>query len=236
MNNETFLRQIKNQKKHWWFQGRKEIIDKIIFRINFKKKINILDFGSGSGVNIEMLTRYGKVDLQEKNKIARLNLKRIKNINKIYSSLKIKKNYYNLVLVADVLEHIKNPKVVLRILKQSIKKNGYILITVPAYQFLFSTKDKALKHYRRYNKKTLKKTIDEFTLLKMSYFNSLLFIPITTIILFNKILNINYIKKVETTPNFIINKILFYIFFIEQIILKYFNFPFGLSIYALIKK
>jgi 2-polyprenyl-3-methyl-5-hydroxy-6-metoxy-1,4-benzoquinol methylase len=236
VNNETFLRQIKNQKKHWWFQGRKEIIDKIIFRINFKKKINILDFGSGSGVNIEMLTRYGKVDLQEKNKIARLNLKRIKNINKIYSSLKIKKNYYNLVLVADVLEHIKNPKVVLRILKQSIKKNGYILITVPAYQFLFSTKDKALKHYRRYNKKTLKKTIDEFTLLKMSYFNSLLFIPITTIILFNKILNINYIKKVETTPNFIINKILFYIFFIEQIILKYFNFPFGLSIYALIKK
>ena len=211
MNNETFLRQIKNQKKHWWFQGRKKIIDKIIFRINFKKKINILDFGSGSGVNIEILKKYGRVDLHEKNKIARLNLKRIKNINKIYSSLKIKKNYYNLILVADVLEHIKNPKVVLRILKKSIKKNGYILITVPAYQFLFSTKDKALKHYRRYSKKTLKKTIDEFTLVKMSYFNSLLFIPIITIILFNKLLNINYIKKVETTPNFIINKILFYV-------------------------
>ena len=236
MNNETFLRQIKNQKKHWWFQGRKKIIDKIIFRINFKKKINILDFGSGSGVNIEILKKYGRVDLHEKNKIARLNLKRIKNINKIYSSLKIKKNYYNLILVADVLEHIKNPKVVLRILKKSIKKNGYILITVPAYQFLFSTKDKALKHYRRYSKKTLKKTIDEFTLVKMSYFNSLLFIPIITIILFNKLLNINYIKKVETTPNFIINKILFYVFSIEQITLKYLNFPFGLSIYALIKK
>lgn len=236
MNNEIFLRQIKNQKKHWWFQGRKKIIDEIIFRINFKKKINILDFGSGSGVNIEMLKKYGRVDLQEKNKIARLNFKRIKNINKIYSSLKIKKNYYNLVLVADVLEHIKNPKVVLRILKKSIKKNGYILITVPAYQFLFSSKDKALKHYRRYNKKTLKKTIDEFTLVKISYFNSLLFIPIVTIILFNKIFNINFIKKVETTPNFIINKILFYIFSIEQIILKYLNFPFGLSIYALIKK
>ena len=82
MNNETFLRQIKNQKKHWWFQGRKNIIDKIIFRINFKKKINILDFGSGSGVNIEILTKYGKVDLQEKNKIARLNLKRIKNFER----------------------------------------------------------------------------------------------------------------------------------------------------------
>lgn len=236
MNNETFLRQIKNQKKHWWFQGRKKIIDKIIFRINFKKNINILDFGSGSGVNVEMLKKYGNVDLQEVNKIARLNLKRIKNINKIYSSLKIKKNYYNLVLVADVLEHVKNPKELLRILKKNIKKNGYILITVPAYQYLFSTKDKALKHYRRYNKKTLKKTIDEFTLVEMSYFNTLLFIPIIAIILFNKILNINFIKKVETTPNFIINKILFYFFSFEKIILKYLNFPFGLSIYALIKK
>ena len=236
MDNETFLRQIKNQKRHWWFQGRKNIIDKIIFRINFKKKINILDFGSGSGVNIEMLTKYGRVDLQEKNKIARLNLKKIKNINKIYSSLKIKKNYYNLVLVADVIEHVKNPKVLLRILKKTIKKNGYILITVPAYQFLFSTKDKVLKHFRRYNKKTLKKTIDEFTLVEMSYFNALLFIPIIAIILFNKILNINYIKRVETTPHPIINKIFFYIFSFEKIILKYLNFPFGLSIYALIKK
>jgi len=236
MNNETFLRQIKNQKNHWWFQGRKNIINKIIFRINFKKKINILDFGSGSGVNVEMLKKYGNVDLQEVNKIARLNLKRIKNINKIYSSLKIKKSYYNLVLVADVLEHVKNPKELLRILKKNIKKNGYILITVPAYQFLFSSKDKALKHYRRYNKKTLKKTIDEFTLVEMSYFNTLLFIPIMAIILFNKILNIHFIKKVETTPNFIINKIFFYFFSFEKIILKFINFPFGLSIYALIKK
>jgi 2-polyprenyl-3-methyl-5-hydroxy-6-metoxy-1,4-benzoquinol methylase len=236
VNNETFLRQIKNQKNHWWFQGRKNIINKIIFRINFKKKINILDFGSGSGVNVEMLTKYGRVDLQEKNKIARLNLKKKKNFNKIYSSLKIKKNYYNLILVADVLEHVKKPKELLRILKKNIKKNGYILITVPAYQFLFSTKDKALEHYRRYNKKTLKKTIDEFALVKMSYFNSLLFIPIIAIILFNKIFNINYIKKVEKTPNFIINKILFHIFSFENIFLKYLNFPFGLSIYALIKK
>ena len=124
----------------------------------------------------------------------------------------------------------------LRILKKTIKKNGYILITVPAYQFLFSTKDKVLKHFRRYNKKTLKKTIDEFTLVEMSYFNALLFIPIIAIILFNKILNINYIKRVETTPHPIINKIFFYIFSFEKIILKYLNFPFGLSIYALIKK
>lgn len=68
MDNKIFLRQIRNQKKHWWFQARKKIIDEIIFEINFKKKINILDFGSGSGVNIDILQKYGEVDIQEKNK------------------------------------------------------------------------------------------------------------------------------------------------------------------------
>ncbi len=236
MNNKTFLRQIRNQKKHWWFQARKKIIDEIIFEINFKKKINILDFGSGSGVNIDILQKYGKIDIHEKNKFARINIKKIKRINKIYSSLSIKKNHYHLILVADVLGHVKNPRILLKVLKTFLKKNGYILITVPAYQFLFSTKDKTLKHHRRYNKALLIKTIGDFQIIKISYFNTLMFIPIATIILFNKIFNIDYIKKVETTPSYIINKALYIFFSIERFYLKYFNFPFGLSIYALIKK
>ena len=236
MNNETFLRQIRNQKKHWWFQARKKIIDKIIFEIKFNKKINILDFGSGSGVNIDILQKYGKIDIQEKNKIARLNIKKIKRVNKIYSSLRIKKNYYHLILVADVLEHVKNPKVLIKILKTFLKKGGYILITVPAYQFLFSTKDVTLKHHRRYSITSLRKTTSGFRIVKISYFNTLMFIPIAAIILFNKIFNKNYIKEVETTPNYIINKLLYIFFSIERFYLKYLNFPFGLSIYALIKK
>ena len=69
MNNKTFLRQIKNQKTHWWFQARKKIIESIILNINFKKKINILDFGAGSGVNLNMLIRHGRVDIHEKNNL-----------------------------------------------------------------------------------------------------------------------------------------------------------------------
>ena len=63
MDNITFSRQIKNQKKHWWFQARKKIIDQIISNINLKKNINILDFGSGSGVNLDMLRKHGLVDI-----------------------------------------------------------------------------------------------------------------------------------------------------------------------------
>ena len=236
MNNKTFSRQIKNQERHWWFQARKQIIDQIISNIKLKKKNNILDFGSGSGVNLNMLEKYGLVDIHEKNKFARIAIKnKNKKIKNLYSTLKIRKNFYDLILIADVIEHVRQPKNLLRNLKKFLKKDGRILITVPAYQFLFSKKDEALGHYRRYNKKILKNELTEFNIEKISHFNTLLCIPIIIMTLLNKFLKRDYIKQVETTPNFFINKLCFIIFAAEKYFIKYLNLPFGISIYILVK-
>ena len=235
MDNKTFSRQIKNQKKHWWFQARKNIIDKIISSINLKKKNNILDFGAGSGVNIDMLRKYGLVDIHEQNKYARAAIKKEKKIKNLYSTLRIKKNFYDLILLADVIEHVEQPKKLLKNLKKFLKKDGYILITVPAYQFLFSKKDRVLGHYRRYNKELLKKELSGFKVENISYFNTFLCLPIAILTLLNKFLKRDYIKKVETTPNFILNKLCYIIFTAEKYFIKYFNLPFGISIYVLAK-
>ena len=235
MDNKTFSRQIKNQKEHWWFQARKNIIDKIISSINLKKKNNILDFGAGSGVNIDMLRKYGLVDIHEQNKYARAAIKKEKKIKNLYSTLRIKKNFYDLILLADVIEHVEQPKKLLKNLKKFLKKDGHILITVPAYQFLFSKKDRVLGHYRRYNKDLLKKELSGFKVENISYFNTFLCLPIAILTLLNKFLKRDYIKKVETTPNFILNKLCYIIFAAEKYFIKYFNFPFGISIYVLAK-
>ena len=235
MKNETFLRQIAHQKKHWWFQARKKIIFKIIGEIKLKRNLKILDFGAGSGVNTEMLSVFGKVDVFEKNKIALNFLRKNIKINKSFSNLTMKENHYDFILLADVIEHIKKPKNTLAFLKKILKKNGYILITVPAYQFLFSKKDETLGHFRRYDKKSLLKEIYNFKLEKISYFNSLLFPLISLVTLWNKFFKVDYIKDVEKTPNFILNKFLYVIFSIESYLLKIFNFPFGISIYVLLK-
>ena len=235
MDNKTFSRQIKNQKEHWWFQARKNIIDQIISSINLKKKNNILDFGAGSGVNIDMLRKYGLVDIHEQNKYARAAIKKEKKIKNLYSTLRIKKNFYDLILLADVIEHVEQPKKLLKNLKKFLKKDGYILITVPAYQFLFSKKDRVLGHYRRYNKELLKKELSGFKVENISYFNTFLCLPIAILTLLNKFLKRDYIKKVETTPNFILNKLCYIIFAAEKYFIKYFNLPFGISIYVLAK-
>ena len=235
MNKKTFLRQIKNQKKHWWFQARKKIIDQIISNNIFKKKNNILDFGSGSGVNLDILKKYGSVDVHEKNKFARSILKKNKNIKTIFSNLKLKKNYYDIILLADVIEHIEKPKILMKNLKKFLKKDGQLLITVPAYQFLFSKKDEVLGHYRRYDINSLKKELKGFEIVNISYFNTFLSLPIIILTIINKIFKRDYISKVETTPNYILNKILYIIFKSEKFFLRYFNFSFGISIYILVK-
>ena len=100
---------------------------------------------------------------------------------------------------------------------------------------MYSKKDEKLGHYRRYNKKNLVDELKGFKIKNISYFNTFLFLPIMFITIINKLLKRDYINKVESTPNFLINYLLQIIFSSERHILKYFNLPFGVSIYILVK-
>ncbi len=236
MKHDVYKRHIKNFSNHWWFQARKKIIENIIDK-NFRKKLNILDFGSGSGVNIQMLSRFGFVNIYEPHSKTRHYLKlKYKNKKKFKVIGKLKKRKFDLIILADVLEHIKYDKKKLNELGQNLSKNGYILITVPAYKFLFSVKDKELGHYRRYNRNQILKLFENFHIIKITYFNFLLFLPISLSIIYYKILNINFIKKVESSPNFLVNKLLFLIFMIEKKLIQFLNLPFGVSLLGLFKK
>ena len=236
MKPDVYKRHIRNFSNHWWFQARKKIIEATIAK-SFKRKLNILDFGSGSGVNINMLSKFGFVNIYEPHlKTAKYLKLEYQNTKKFKILKKIGKNKFDLIILADVLEHIKHDKKELERLSENLNKNGHILITVPAYKFLFSIKDKILGHHRRYSKNQISNLFKKFETIKLTHFNFFLFIPISLIIIFFKILNINFIKKVESSPNFIANKILFSIFMIEKKLIQFLDLPFGISLLGLFKK
>lgn len=224
-----------NQKYHWWHAGRRNYLFNFLKNIFLNKKnITILDYGSGLGSNISMLESFGEVELFEPSLKARNYL----NLNFKNSIIKKIKKKYDLIFLGDVLEHVKKDSHLLNKLSKHIKtsKHGYLLITVPAFQFLFSEKDKFLMHYRRYNKATLKKIIPKnFSIIKISYFNVLLFLPLSMIILICKFFNLKFSKSVEKTPNFFFNNILKFIFSQERYSFTKF-FPFGMSLLVLLKK
>ena len=111
------------------------------------------------------------------------------------------------------------------------------MITVPAFQCLYSSKDKSLKHYRRYNKETLRNLLNKhFYEIKFTYFNFILFLPIAILILFFKITKIKFISSVERKPNFLINKLAFFLFAFESFFINKMKFPFGISLLFFGKK
>ena len=65
---------------------------------------------------------------------------------------------YNAIMYIDVIEHIEKDDEELAFAKTLLAPDGYLIVLVPAHQFLFSPFDKAIGHYRRYNKKLLKCT------------------------------------------------------------------------------
>ena len=236
MKNEVYLRHIKNYQDHWWFQSRKNIIEKIIKKNAKKKNLKILDFGSGSGVNLYMLSKYGHVSIFETHKETQKYLKNLYKGTKFQVINSLNTHKFDLILMADVLEHIKNDKKQIELLFKKLKKNGKILLTVPAFKYLFTHKDIILGHYRRYNIREIKEIFKKFKVLKLTYFNFFLFIPIALSLIFFKILKSNFIDSVEKKPNYIINFIMFIIFNAESKVINIFNFPFGISILGLFEK
>ncbi|MCK5003109.1 MAG: class I SAM-dependent methyltransferase [Gammaproteobacteria bacterium] len=66
-----------------------------------------------------------------------------------------------LILMMDVLEHVEDDVALLRQYTQQMPSHGHVLITVPAFQSLWSGHDIFLDHYRRYNKHQLEQTIQD---------------------------------------------------------------------------
>ena len=231
MHQQSYQNAIKGHKEHWWWKSRKIIFSSLLRKYIPKKNIKILDFGSGVGSNLKMLSKFGKCDAFEVNNEAIYHLKKKYNIIK-----KIKKKY-DLIFFTDTLEHIKNDKKILIFLKKHLNKNGIIFITVPAFNFLWTSKDEALNHFRRYNKRSLLNAIPKkFEIIKFSYFNTLLFFPLSIILILYKLLNVNFINKAEVVPNKLINFFLIKIFSFEKKMLKNLNFSFVLSLLLIIKK
>jgi len=58
-----------------------------------------------------------------------------------------------LILLLDVIEHVEDPGALLsQLARERLAPGGRILITVPAFQRLYTEHDRALKHFRRYSR------------------------------------------------------------------------------------
>jgi len=82
-------------------------------------------------------------------------------------------NTFDSIFALNVVEHIKDDSQAIVNAKKLLTTGGKLIILVPAYQFLYNSFDKALEHFRRYNRKRLVSIMDkEFTINHSQYFNA----------------------------------------------------------------
>lgn len=224
--------------EHFWFKAKRDLIDILMkMACNKKKKLKILNIGAGTGHDLKILNRYGinyVIDI-EKKALSFIEKKLVKE-KKLADAcdLPYKENFFDIAVSFDVFEHIKNDKKAISEVNRVLKKGGKLVFTVPAHQFLFSNHDKALDHFRRYSKNTIKELFGKFNNIKLFYWNSILFLPIAITRLMNK----NAEKKVDKgkfSP--LLNKVTYNLMKIDNFLIrKNIGVPIGISLVGFCEK
>jgi SAM-dependent methyltransferase len=96
---------------------------------------------------------------------------------------------FDAVFLFDVLEHVDEESKALAEIRRVLRPEGKLLVTVPAFMFLFGLQDEVSEHKRRYRRKPLVNLLRRsgFQVDYASYFNTLLFPPIAAVRIFRRV-------------------------------------------------
>jgi SAM-dependent methyltransferase len=234
------------EEKHWWFLGRRKIIFSLLrqYLLN-KNQLEILDVGCGTGSTLKELEKHGHavgVDVSEE--AVRLSkLRGCRNVYKIDGrGLFFKDEMFDLVVALDVIEHITDDYAALSEYYRITKHSGILLLTVPAYNFLWGAHDEINDHKRRYIAGELKNKMEKtgFAVGKLTYFNTFLF-PFVLLARMGqrvtKMVNGRYKPRsdLKLYPSSI-NNLLEAVFILEERLLRKHNLPYGVSLLCVAKK
>ena len=168
--------------RHWWYRARREVLAALIARaVKPPKDARILEIGCGTGHNLEMLGQFGHVDAIELDEAARdvasARLGREVLGARLPGLDGVPEASYDMIALLDVLEHVEQDRESLASIARRLKPGGAILITVPAFQWMWSAHDVVNHHQRRYSKRSLRAAIADAGLKAdfVGYFNSILF-------------------------------------------------------------
>ena len=239
MERSVFDRMAEHDEIYWWYVARRWILEALISReICLPKDARILEIGCGTGHNFGMLQHFGRLDALEVDDQARALAERRLGREVGDAPLPdlpgVPDASYDLIALLDVLEHVDDRARSLASIARKLKPDGRILVTVPAYQWLWSAHDRAHHHKLRYSKRGLRRDAEAAGLRvrKLGFFNSLLFPLAAAIRLLRKATGTN--TSDDRIPARPVNALFRTIFGLERHVVGRFPFPAGVSLFALL--
>ena len=168
----------------WWFRGRRELFFSLLRR-SMKGPLKAgLDAGCGPMTNESLYGRFAERWIALDNSMESfrepVSSRNVKAVIGGLDRAPVREESVDLVLLLDVLEHTDDDKAVLLELGRCLKKGGLLLVSVPAFNCLWSRHDEQAGHRRRYRSRGLIGLCEGcgFEVLDGHYFNTALFVPI----------------------------------------------------------
>jgi SAM-dependent methyltransferase len=167
------------EDRHWWYRGRRGVLERVIAGLGLPAHARILDAGCGSGRNMIELARHGTVTGVELSDTS-VALARERGAGEVIEGSVLDMGFaadsFDLAVSLDVIEHLEDDLAALRELRRVVAPGGSLLVTVPAYQWLWSGHDEINHHHRRYTRRSLQRVAEQagWEQARTTYFNSLL--------------------------------------------------------------
>ena len=244
MQQHTYAIMDRVEDSHWWFVGRRAILETFLRQIIDSPKARIqnpklLDVGCGTGANLEMLAQFGSAEGVDVSDDA-LEFCRRKGLTVqkgLAESLPYPDNSFDITTALDVVEHLDDDIAGLKEMYRVTKPGGHSLIFVPAFMWLWGVQDDVSNHRIRYTKSQIVERLKQagYEIDRATYANWTFFAPILA---GRTLMRVTGIKpESENNVNVsALNGVFGKLFSAERFWLRKFNFPFGVSIVVVAKK
>jgi SAM-dependent methyltransferase len=225
--------------KSFWDIADNELKEILLTKTRYNNnEQKILNIGCGTAEDIGILERFGETYLSDIDirplKIIKCNDRTTKIVADA-ENLPFQDNTFGIVCMFGSIEHINDDRTAIEEAERVLVNGGFLILTGPAHQALYSCHDKILLHFRRYNKKQLRVIMpNNLKEICLSYWNSILFMPIAMM----KILNRNKEPKLHNVvvPKWV-DRIILTILRLENLIVKKnIEMPIGVNFYGIYQK
>jgi SAM-dependent methyltransferase len=179
MDRDYELQTHQAEDQHWWYRGRRTVLERVLDDLRLPARARILDAGCGSGRNMVEFARHGTVTGVELSATS-VALGRERGAGEVIEGsvldMPFEADSFDLAASLDVIEHLQDDLQALRELRRVVAPGGSLLVTVPAYQWLWSGHDEINHHFRRYTRRSLQRIGEQagWHQVRTTYFNSLL--------------------------------------------------------------
>ena len=224
------------EESHWWYVGRRRIIqclvEKICGTLN-NSNPRILDVGCGTGANLKMLADYGRAEGVDISPQA-VDFCRERGLDSVklgaIEQLPYENNSFELVSALDVVEHLDDDVAGLRGMRRVLRRDGRLLLFVPAFMFLWGVQDDVSNHRRRYTLPGLLKAVEAagFSVEWSSYANISFFVPVLVVRSVMRWLGLRADTEYGINIS-LMNGPFSSLFAAERFVLRRGRFPFGVS-------